>query len=236
MKNPARRAVLLGIILLLLVSCRTSNNSETYTAEQYDYALHLVLDQAQERATSDMFRQFNEFSESMIPEQYSNVGRFRDDIPGMNLLIRNWSEASILYVLQFYGSLTDYVEVLKGRIVFRNPKALLEAGDDSISVLYSSLYLDDLADVISRNIQDMDFTPWRKTLIQYNTWASTRNKLYGEDNELLDAEIQTEELVTAFSYHIANLFFEHLAASEVLIRTTPDLSMDPIEARVLDLI
>ena len=236
MKKPAFSAVLLGIILLLLVSCRSTDNVETFTKEQYDYALHLVLNQAQEKATSDLFKQFNEFNEPMIPDDYSDIEERRSEIPGMDLLIRQWSEAATLFILQIYGSFTDYVEILRGQISFRNPKALLEAGDDSISALYSSLYLDDIANMIAQYIHGMDFTPWRTMLIQYNAWASTRNRLYNEDTELLNADMQSEELIRLFSYHLASLFFEHLAASEVLIRTTPDLSMDPVEARVLDLI
>ena len=236
MKNTARFAVLLGIILLLLVSCKTTKNVESFTDEQYDYALHLVLDQAQSKTLTDLFKEFNEFSEPMVPEQFSEIERQRNEIPGMDLLIRQWSEDSILFLLQIYGRFTDYVETLKSQISFRNPKALLETGDDSISVLYSSLYLDDMARVISQYVQDMDFSSWQKTLVQYNAWISTRNMLFGENNELLDADMDSDQLITLFSYHLANLFFEHLSFSESLIRTTPDLSMDPIEAQVLGLV
>lgn len=236
MKKPARFAFLLGIVLLLLVSCGSTRNVETFTDEQYDYALHLVLDQAQEKTMSDLFKHFNEFNEPMIPDDYSDIESHRAEIPGMDLLIRQWSEASTPFVLQIYGSFTDYVEILKGRITFRNPKALLEAGDESISALYSSLYFDDMVKMISQNINGMDFTPWRTMLIQYNAWASTRNRLYNEGNELLDADMKSGDLVSVFSKHLASLFFKHLAASESLIRTTPDLSMDPIEAMVLGLV
>ena len=57
-----------------------------------------------------------------------------------------------------------------------------------------------------------------------------------EDNELLDSEIGNDEMTEVFAYHLASLFFEYLAASESLIRTTPDLSMDSVEAMVLGLI
>lgn len=235
MKRMAGILLLIAVSILFLASCRTGR-SEALTDEQYDYALHLVLDQAQEKATSDLFKKFNEFNEPMIPSAFSDIEKHRDDIPGMNLLIRQWSEASTLFVLQTYTDFTDYVETLKSKIRFKNPKTLLEAGDDSISTLYRSTYLNDMVDMISKHIQGMDFTLWRTMLIQYNAWISTRNKLYDEDNELLDADMESEELISVFSYHLANLFFEHLAASESLIRTTPDLSMDPIEARVLDLV
>lgn len=236
MRNPVRFAVLLGIILLLCVSCKTTKDNESFSDEQYDYALHLVLDQAQEKATSDLFKQFNEFNESMVPEQFSEIELRRDDIPGMDLLIRQWSEEASLSMLQIYGNFTDYVEVLKSRISFRNPKALFDEGNDSVSAYYRSLYINDAAQMISKNIGTMDFTYWRQALIQYNAWASTRNRLYGENNELMDANISYENLVGIFAYHFASLFFKHLAACESLIRTTPDLSMDPLEARVLGLV
>ena len=236
MKRMAYLVLTLVLFILISVSCRTTGNEDAFTDEQYDYTLHLVLDQAQDKASSDLFKQLNEFKASMIPEQYSEIEQLRGEIPGMDLLIRQWTETSSLFVLQVYGDFTDYADTLKSKIVFRNPKALLEAGDDSISRYYSSLYLEDMVLVISRNIREMDFTALKKALVQYNAWASTNNKLYNENNELMNAEISSDELITLFSYHLAGLFFEHLAASEALIRTTPDLSMDALEAVVLGLV
>ena len=236
MKNPARFAVLMGIILLLCVSCNSTKNADSFSDEQYDYALHLVLDQTQDNATSDLFKQFNEFNESMVPEQFYEIELRRNDIPGMDLLIREWSEEASLSILQIYGDFTDYVEVLKSRITFRNPKALFDEGDTSVSAYYRSLYINDVAQMISKTIGTMDFKYWRQAIIQYNAWASTRNRLYGENNELLAAETGYDELLNIFSFHFASLFFNHLAASESLIRTTPDLSMDPLEAQILGLV
>ena len=228
--------LLIVLTTLIAVSCKSTGKAESFTDEQYDYALHLVLDQAQSKATSDLFKQFNEFNASMIPGRYSEIEKRRDDIPGIDLLIRQWSESSSLFILQVYGSFTDYMEKLKNKVSFNDPKALLEAGDDSVSRYYSSLHLDDVAQVISRSIRDIDFTTLRKALVQYNAWASTRNRLYDEDNELFDAEIGNDELIELLAYHLASLFFRHMAASESLIRTTPDLSMDSVEAMVLGLV
>ena len=236
MKRMAILILLIVLTTLIAVSCKSTGKAESFTDEQYDYALHLVLDQAQSKATSDLFKQFNEFNASMIPGRYSEIEKRRDDIPGIDLLIRQWSESSSLFILQVYGSFTDYMEKLKNKVSFNDPKALLEAGDDSVSRYYSSLHLDDVAQVISRSIRDIDFTTLRKALVQYNAWASTRNRLYDEDNELFDAEIGNDELIELLAYHLASLFFRHMAASESLIRTTPDLSMDSVEAMVLGLV
>ena len=236
MKRMACLILLIVLTTLLAVSCRSTGNVESFTDEQYDYALHLVLDQAQSKATSDLFKQFNEFNASMVPERYSEIERRRDTIPGMDLLIRQWTESSSLFIIQAYGYFTDHVEKLKSRVSFKDPKALFEAGEESVSNYYSSLFLDDIALMISRYIQTMDYSTLHKALIQYNAWASTRNRLYDEDNELLDAEIGNDEMTEVLAYHLAGLFFEYLAASESLIRTTPDLSMDSVEAMVLGLI
>ena len=235
MKRMVRSILIIMVSLLALCSCRTSS-AEAFTAEQYDQALHLVLDQAQSKATTDLFKQFNEFKEPMIPKQYSDIERLRDDIPGMDYLITQWSEASTIFILQVYGQFTDYAETLKNSISFRDPKALLEEGEDSISNLFSSLYRENIARVISRSIREMDFTLWHRTLVQYNAWASSRNMLFGEDHELVDAQMEAQQLIDMFSYHLADLFFEYLADSESLIRTTPDLTMDPVEAQVLGLV
>ena len=236
MKRMANLILLIVLTALISVSCKSTGKVESFTDEQYDYALHLVLDQAQSKAISDLFKQFNEFNASLIPDRYSEIERCRDDIPGMDLLIRRWTEYSSLFILQGYGSFTDYAEKLKGKVSFNDPKALLEEGEDSVSRYYSSLHLDDVAREISKSIRDIDYSTLRKALIQYNAWASTRNRLYDEDIELLDTEIGNEELTEVFAYHLAGLFFGHLAASESLIRTTPDLSMDSVEAMVLGLI
>ena len=236
MKRMAILILLIVLSALIAVSCRSTGTAESFTEEQYDYALHLVLGQAQSKATSDLFKQFNEFNASLIPGRYSEIEKRKDDIPGMNLLIRQWTEASSLFLLQGYGYFTDHVEKLKDRVSFKDPKSLLEAGDDSVSRYYSNLYLEDIALMLSRYIQTMDFSTLRKALIQYNAWASTRNRLYDEDNELMDADIGNDELIEVFAHHLASLFFKHLAASESLIRTTPDLSMDSVEAMVLGLV
>ena len=236
MKRMAILILLIVLTTLIAVSCKSTGKAESFTDEQYDYALHLVLNQAQSKAISDLFKQFNEFNASMVPGRYSEIERLRDNIPGMDLLIRQWTESSSLLLLQGYGYFTDHIEKLKSRVTFKDPKTLLEAGDDSVSRYYGSLYLDDVARMFSQSIQSMDFSTWRKILIQYNAWAATRNRLYDEDNDLLDQEISSDELITVFSYHLANLFFKQVAASESLIRTTPDLSMDSVEAMVLGLI
>ena len=235
MKRMVMPILIIMVSILVLCSCRT-NSADTFTTEQYDYALHLVLNQAQSKATADLFKQFNEFKEPMIPRQYSAIESLRGDIPGMDHLIKEWSQESTVFILQVYGQFTDYAETLKNSISFRDPKALLEEGDDSITRLFSSLYREDMARVISRSIKDMDFKRWHKTLIQYTAWAASRNMLFGENRELMDDTLDSEQLITMFSYHLADLFFEHLAASESLIRTTPDLTMDPVEAQVLGLV
>ena len=61
MKRMACLILLIVLTTLLAVSCRSTGNVESFTDEQYDYALHLVLDQAQSKATSDLFKQFNAF-------------------------------------------------------------------------------------------------------------------------------------------------------------------------------
>ena len=235
MKRLVKLAVLASILLILIVSCRTADSSASFTDEQYDYVLHLVLDQAQDQAIADLFKHFNEFNEPMVPEQYSRIEDIRLTVPGMDHLVRQWSESSSLAILQSFNEFTDYVNTLKDKIAFEDPKYLIEAGDDSVSVYFRTLYQDELADAIFSSIQSMDYSGWYQCVVQYNAWAATRNKFYGESNEILDADMDTQALATMFSRHFASLFFKHLAAAESLIRTTPDPDMDNVEAQVLGL-
>ena len=71
------RSVVLAILIVLLISCKTVDSRADLTDEQYDYALHLVLDKAQEQAISDLFKQFNEFREPLVPEQFSRIEELR---------------------------------------------------------------------------------------------------------------------------------------------------------------
>lgn len=235
MKRLVKLAVLASVLLMLIVSCKTTNPSASFTDEQYDYVLHLVLDQAQEQVIADLFKHFNEFKEPMVPEQYSQIDEFRGTAPGLDHLVRQWAESSSLAVLQVFGSFSDYVDQLKGTIVFENPRELLEAGDDSISRYYSSILCDDITQAIFSSIRDMDYSLWIQCVVQYNAWASTRSMLYNESHDILDAETDTDKLATMFSQHLASLFFEHVAAAESLIRTTPDPDMDNVQAQVLGL-
>ena len=73
MKRLVRSVVLAILIAVFLISCKTVDSGADLTDEQYDYALHLVLDQAQEQAISELFKQLNEFKEPMVPQQYSII-------------------------------------------------------------------------------------------------------------------------------------------------------------------
>ena len=230
------RSVVLAILIVLLVSCKTVDSRADLTDEQYDYALHLVLDKAQEQAISDLFKQFNEFREPMVPEQFSRIEELRGRAPGLDYLVRLWIEVSSLEVLQMFGSFSDYVDALKLSVEVRNPKSLSEAGDDSISLYYRSLFGDEMIQVIHESLLGLDFSVWTQCVVQYNAWASTRNMLYDEDNDILDATTDTDKLARMFSVHLMERFFVHLASAEALIRTTPDPDMDPVVAVVLGLV
>lgn len=236
MKRLFRPVVLALLIAVLLVSCKTVDSQADLTDEQYDYALHLVLDQAQEQAISDLFKQLNEFREPMIPSQYSGIEETKGRAPGLEHLVKQWFEVSSLAVLQLFGYFSDYAGTIKDRIVFRDPRSLAEAGDTSISLYYRSLFRDELLEVIYDSIHDWDYSVWTQCVIQYNAWAATRNLLYNEDNDTLDATTDIDKLARLFSEHLTERFFEHLGTAEALIRTTPDPDMDPVLAVVLGLV
>ncbi len=236
MKRLFRPVVLALLIAVLLVSCKTVDSQADLTDEQYDYALHLVLDQAQEQAISDLFKQLNEFKEPMIPQDYSRIGELRGRAPGLEHLVQQWTEVSSLAVMQLFGSISDYVETLKSKISFRDPRTMAESGNESISLYYRSLFQDEMVAVIYESIHDWDYSVWTQSVIQYNAWAATRNLLYDEDNDTLDATTDIDKLARLFSEHLTERFFEHLGTAEALIRTTPDPAMDPVLAVVLGLV
>lgn len=236
MKRLVRSVVLAILIAVFLISCKTVDSSADLTDEQYDYALHLVLDQAQEQAISELFKQLNEFKEPMVPQQYSIIVELSGRAPGLEHLVRQWYEVSSLAVLQLFGSLSDYVETLKSQISFQDPRTMAESGDESISLYYRSLFQDEMVEVIYESIRGWDYSVWNQCVIQYNAWAATRNMLYDEDNDILESTSDADKLARMFSVHLAQRFFTHLGTAEALIRTTPDPAMDPVLAVVLGLV
>ena len=229
--------VLLAVILIpaILVSCRTASEPG-FSDDDYDYTLHLVLDQSQEQALSELFMGFNEYRETMVPDRWSAIPEMRSEIPGMERLIRLWTETSTLFILQTYASFTDYAETLKTRIAFENPKAIFESGETSVSDYYRARFRTEMAGRIAVTLEGLDFSTWHEVVIQYNAWAATRNLLNDGETEAIVFSMDPQEEITVFSNHFADLFFEHLASAEALIRTTPDPDMDNVEAQVLGLV
>ena len=229
-------ALLIILSLLLLASCATSSGSDgTYSREDCNYTLMYVLGRASTQALSDLFLSMNEFNESMVPTEYAFLQAERYEIPGMDRLLDEWARTTTAFILPVYDSFSDYITYVVYSTEFEDPVKMVSSGASSISEYMLKTRGDEIARRISANIGDMDVSVWSDVAIQYNAWATTRDKLLGENNPRIDTDLTADQVRDIFSVHFMKLFMGALQRAEVLIRTTPDANMDSTAARVLGL-
>ena len=92
-----------------------------------------------------------------------------------------------------------------------------------------------MATVVRDHLPDLDVKVWRQIAVQYNSWAATRERLYGETGERIDANMSSEDIITLLSQRLVEIYIRYLSSAEIMIRTTPNADMDPVAARVLNL-
>ena len=197
--------------------------------------MKLVLQQATDKAIPEMFLALNEAKDNMVPEVYSFLNSLRSTIPGMDRLLSQWERAVCDSLLPSYDTLSSDLEDMVDSIEFTDPVEMVLSSPMSITDFLLQTQLERMSLGVQVRLGNLDTKPWRQVAVQYNSWASTREKLYGESSERIDAQMSDSDLVALLSSHIVRLYLDYLADAEILVRTTPNADMDPIEARVLGL-
>lgn len=234
---PAFRAALAMLVILVsvtMVCCRSTDR--TFSDEEISYTMHYVLQQTEQRTVSELFMRLNEFSESMVPEQYILMDQLRHDIPGMDRILSDWAHQTTAYILNLYERFTQYSAGIAEAQDFTDPAALLTSGSSSVSLYMRRLHFDEMKQVIRQNITDLDPTHWYEAVTQYNAWVNTTNLLTGQNMRTIAADSDAEKVMDMVAAHLADLYFKVFSAQEVLVRTTPDPDLDNTVARVLGLI
>ena len=233
-----RSAALFAVIfiLIILVSCRSTETAPVFSDEEIEQTLNYVLIQSNDEAVSYMFRDMNELKENMIPEQYSAMDEFRNEIPGMDMLLTDWASYTTVFIIPMFDDFTSYTLQIAKSQKFTDPRALLDSGTSSVSLYMRRLHLNEITQTIRQSITDLDLSYWRMAVIQYNAWVNTRALLSGQEAKPLPSELSDSSLLDIFASHLADLYFKHLSSAEVMIRTTPDPDMDQTAARVLGLV
>ena len=233
-----RSAALFAVIFILIifVSCRSTETAPVFSDEEIEQTLNYVLIQSNDEAVSYMFRDMNELKENMIPEQYSAMDEFRNEIPGMDMLLTDWASYTTVFIIPMFDDFTSYTLQIAKSQKFTDPRALLDSGTSSVSLYMRRLHLNEITQTIRQSITDLDLSYWKMAVIQYNAWVNTRALLSGQEAKPLQSELSDASLLDIFASHLADLYFKHLSSAEVMIRTTPDPDMDQTAARVLGLV
>ena len=226
---------ILAMTMLVLTSCASSKKDRTLSEDDCRYTLDLVFRQANDRAVPEMFIEMNEQRVSMVMSDYSFLNDMRDTIPGMDRLLKQWELIVTSNVIPSFDLFSSYLSAMADEIVYPNPVEMIESRTDSISQFILEDKGQSMAMVVKDHLLDLDVSTWRQVAIQYNSWASTREKLYGENAPRIDAEMASEDIIALLSHRLVEIYISYLSQEEMMIRTTPDADMDPVAARVLGL-
>lgn len=229
--------IVLAVVLAFgMTSCATTDTEErNLSSADCTYTLRYVLNLATDKAVPALFSDLNSYKVSMVPSDFEYLDQLRKTIPGMDRLLHLWEEDVLSYIMPFFDEVHTYLESMAQNYQFQNPVSMIEEGISSISDDIQKNREDEMAEVIRFRLSGLDTSAWKNVAIQYNTWASSRENLYGEDNPRIDVTMSDEALMSRLSYHLVDIYIRTLAFYEKLIRTTPDPAMDSVASYVLGL-
>lgn len=224
-------AIVLTVAMLvaaLTASCTTTafNGSQ----EECDYALHYVLDKANENTLSKLFFRITE-TQTFVSDDLSFILQHADEIPGIRKLLDEWTQSMSRYTLDWFEGFTTYTTSLAKGLRFDDPQKMVLESDFSAALTMESVYGESILSYVKTTLKGADLTKWDEVAAQYNAWTKTRMAMYGEKNQSL-GEV---DIVDDMAAYISMLYFEDLKASETLLRTTPDPNADPTVAKVFGL-
>ena len=229
--------IVLAVVLAFgMTSCATTDSEErNLSSADCTYTLRYVLNLATDKAVPALFSDLNSYKVSMVPSDFEYLDQLRKTIPGMDRLLHLWEEDVLSYIMPFFDEVHTYLESMAQNYQFQNPVSMIEEGISSISEDIQKNREDEMAEVIRFRLSGLDTSAWKNVAIQYNTWASSRENLYGEENPRIDVTMSDEALISRLSYHLVDIYIRTLAFYEKLIRTTPDPAMDSVASYVLGL-
>lgn len=227
-------ATIIAVIALALLTATLATSCATTTfngsQEECDYALHYVLDKANENTLSKLFFRITE-TQTFISDDLSFILQHADEIPGIRKLLYEWTQSMSRYTLDWFEGFTTYTTSLAKGLQFDDPQKMVLESDFSAALTMESVYGESILSYVKTTLKGADLTKWDEVAAQYNAWTKTRMAMYGEENPSL-GEV---DIVDDMAAYISMLYFEDLKASETLLRTTPDPNADPTVAKVFGL-
>ena len=230
MKKARKKVFILLIILLFFFSsCSTTKKFET-TKEECDYALHYVLEKANESTLSTFFFRISE-TELFLPENLNFIAQNAEEIPGMQKMLEEWTKEMQAYTLDWFEGFASLTETLVSETIFENPEKLVVANDTSASMTMEEISREEILSYIQTQLNSADKTKWDEIATQYNAWVQIRNVLF----EIDERQLENIDIASNLAESICNLYFEDLKLKESLLRTTPDPNADSIVSKVFGL-
>lgn len=227
-------ATIIAVIALALLTATLATSCATTTfngsQEECDYALHYVLDKANESTLSKLFFRITE-TQTFISDDLSFILQHADEIPGIRKLLDEWTQSMSRYTLDWFEGFTTYTTSLAKGLQFDDPQKMVLESDFSAALTMESVYGESILSYVKTTLKGADLTKWDEVAAQYNAWTKTRMAMYGEENPSLG----DVDIVDDMAAYISRLYFEDLKASETLLRTTPDPNADPTVAKVFGL-
>lgn len=231
--KPTKIFLLFFLICLicsfLLTSCTTVKKFNS-SKEECDYALHYVLEKANESTMSSFFFRITE-TEIFLPDNLNFINENANQIPGMKKLLDNWTISMRTYTLDWFEGFKTLTGSLTEQIIFENPESLVLESDFSAAQTMENAYKERILSYVKTVLANADLSKWENVAAQYNAWVKVRKTLFDEDVQSLEGV----DIVNDMASYICELYFEDLKAAETLERTTPNPNADTTVAKVFGL-
>ena len=115
-----RFAALLAVIfiLIVLVSCKSTESAPVFSDEEIEHTMYYILQQSEDKAVTSLFQNLNAIKEPMIPEQYIVMNDIRSEIPGMERLLSDWAIYTTSFIIPLYDAFSDYTLLIAENQIF----------------------------------------------------------------------------------------------------------------------
>jgi hypothetical protein len=226
-------SLLVGIGILLLVSCRSAPTTTQRTAEEVTFGEEAVKQMLVLIGTGASTTLYDEGrwdggNAELLPPDADHLIRQQEQIPGITRLLELYRNEANLAVATVAREIPQYLESqLLDQLDISDPYAIIEGEADAATRFFSSTAASDLEQFLVERLQgdagDEAAAAWNMLLETYHTYVIAQQQVK-EETEL--AKI-TEPFYRMVSISMIRTFISAMSAQESLIRTMAPAYDDP---------